>query len=146
MNESKDEIREYIKRKKEESKKIKEETHKIIPKENPITEKPDKEFDDFINHIQLESNTTTTKKILQGIEDIKKILMNEDKTYKEKITSNDKEALIYMNDPSFPFGDTMIGKGDVMEYLRNYNEITIRNTCSKIDDIYDEDEEYGMSD
>ena len=146
MNESKDEIREYIKRKKEESKKIREETHKIIPKENSTTEKPDKEFDDFINHIQLESNTTTTRKILQGIEDIKKILMNENKICKEKIASNDKEALIYMNDSSFPFGDTMIGKGDVMEYLRNYNEITIRNTCSKTDDLYDEDEEYGISD
>jgi hypothetical protein len=146
MSESKDEIKEYIRRKKEESKKMEEETHKIITKESSGTEKPDKEFDDFVNHIQLESNTTTSRRILDGIDDIKKILMNENKIGKDKIIPNNKEALIYINDPSFPFGDIMIGRGDVMEYLKNSDEITIRNTYSKGDNLYDEDEDYGISD
>jgi hypothetical protein len=144
MNGSKDEIREYIKKKKEESKQIKEETQKITPKEVPVVERPDKEFDDFINHIQLESNTTTSRKILDGIEEIKRILVSENRNSKEKITLNNKEVLIYMNDPDFPFGDTVIGKRYVMEYLKNYEEITIRNTYLKVD--LDEDDEYEMSD
>ena len=40
----------------------------------------------------------------------------------------------------------MIGKGDVAEYLESCNEITIRNIYSMVDNLYNEDEDYEMSD
>jgi len=146
MSEPKDEIKEYIRKKKEESKKIKEEIHKATVKEGSKIEKSDKEFDDFVNHIQLESNTTTSRKILSGIEDIKKILISGNKGNADKVVSSDKEAFIYINNSKFPFGDIMIGKGDVAEYLESCNEITIRNIYSMVDNLYNEDEDYEMSD
>lgn len=105
-----------------------------------------REFDEFVNHIELKSSSTTTMKILDGIEEIKDILSNQESNYGTRYNRVEEEkspdrgkAVIYINDPTAPFSEVVGKMEDILSHLESVEIVTLRNTANPTGDVYDEE-------